>query len=410
MTDTIRTLLRRAGTAAGLLLLAEPALAELGLNMTRGVTPFSEEVYRLHMLIFWICVAIGVVVFGAMFISMYQHRKSRGAEPAQFQHNTRLEAVWTVIPFLILVVMAVPATQTLVEMEDTSEYEMTVKVTGYQWMWGYEYVDEGVSFISKLDEASNRVRQLNSGEDPASVDNYLLNVDNPLVLPVDTKVRFLITAADVIHSWWVPALGWKRDAIPGYMNEAWTMIREEGTYRGQCAELCGKDHGFMPVVIKAVSKEEFRDWLAEQSGREAIQVAQEAATKESPAAAQETDAEQAGTATDAQPAPGGDWSMAIAMEQGERVYTRQCAACHQPNGQGMPPAFPPIVGSPSVEGDVTGHLDVVVNGAPGTAMQAFGDLLSDEDIAAVVTYERNAWGIESGDLVKPADVAAFKEQ
>jgi cytochrome c oxidase subunit 2 len=232
------------------------------LNMTRGVTDVSEMVYDLHMLIFWICVVIGVVVFGAMGYAMWKFRKSKGAVPdTSFTHSTRLEIVWTTIPILILVGMAWPATTTLMKMYDTTESELTVKVIGYQWLWRYEYHGKDVSFASLLDRDSNYARQIGSTLDPREVPHYLLNVDKPLVLPVDTKVRFVITADDVIHSWWVPAFGWKMDAIPGFVNEAWTNIKVPGTYRGQCAELCGKDHGFMPIVVEAVTREEFAAWV-----------------------------------------------------------------------------------------------------------------------------------------------------
>ncbi len=255
--------------AEALLLAAMPALADWSaLNMTRGVTESSEDVYRLHMIILWICVVIGVIVFGAMFYAILRHRKSRGVEPAQFHHSTAVEIAWTVVPLIILVSMAVPATRVLIDMEDTSGAEMTVIVTGYQWLWGYEYVGEDVQIYSRLDDASNRARQLGSDIDPRSVEHYLQNVDNPLVLPTNTRLRFQITSADVIHSWWVPALGWKKDAIPGYVNETWTEILEPGVYRGQCAELCGRDHGFMPIVVEAVPPEEYRQWLAEQNGGE----------------------------------------------------------------------------------------------------------------------------------------------
>ncbi|MEM9301453.1 MAG: cytochrome c oxidase subunit II [Pseudomonadota bacterium] len=255
---------------AALLAAALPAAAELGLNMPKGVTPFSRDVYDLHMLILWICVIIGVVVFGAMFVSMFLHRKSRGHEAAQFTHSTKAEIIWTVIPVLILVGMAYPATKTLVTMHQTGDAEMTVKITGYQWKWKYDYIEDGVSFLSNLDRSSDAARQLNSGIDPASVENYLLDVDKPLVLPTNTKIRFLITADDVIHSWWIPQFGWKRDAIPGFVNEGWTYIEEPGVYRGQCAELCGKDHGFMPIVVIAKPKDEYVAWVAEQRGETLI--------------------------------------------------------------------------------------------------------------------------------------------
>ncbi len=239
------------------------------LNMTPGVTETSRQVYDLHMLILWICVVIGIIVFGAMGYAMFAFRKSKGAVPAKWSHNTTAEIIWTVIPVLILVAMAWPATKTLIHMADTDDAELTVKVTGYQWLWRYEYIGTDVNFVSKLDRDSDRTRMLGSGLNPADVrvgeqNTYLLNVDNPLVLPTDTKVRFVITANDVIHAWWVPVLGWKQDAIPGYINEAWTRIDTPGTYRGQCAELCGKDHGFMPIVIEAVPREQFDAWLAQK--------------------------------------------------------------------------------------------------------------------------------------------------
>ncbi|MDX1571111.1 MAG: cytochrome c oxidase subunit II [Xanthomonadales bacterium] len=257
-------------TTVAALALSAPAAAEYGLNMTRGVSPFADRVYDLHMLILWICVVIGVLVFGAMFVSMYLHRKSRGHQPAQFTHSTKAEIIWTIIPILILVGMAIPATKTLIFMEQTGDAEMTVKITGYQWLWKYDYIEDDVSFISTLDEESNRARQLGSGIDPGTVPNYLLNVNEPLVLPTNTKIRFLITAEDVIHSWWVPDFGWKRDAIPGFVNEAWVLIEEPGTYRGQCAELCGKDHGFMPIVVEAVPPAQYTAWVAEQKGETLI--------------------------------------------------------------------------------------------------------------------------------------------
>jgi len=250
--------------AATWLLLAAPGLTGNQINMTRGVTSQSVINYNLHMTLLWVCIVIGVIVFSAMFVSIVLHRKSRGHEAARFTHSTKAEVVWTIIPVLILVVMAVPATSALINMEIAPETEMTVKITGFQWRWKYEYVEDDISFISSLDPASNAARRLASGEDPANVDNYLLEVDNPLVLPADTRIKFLITADDVIHSWWVPALGWKRDAIPGFINEAWTEIEEPGVYRGQCAELCGKDHGFMPIVLHVLPRDEYVAWAMQR--------------------------------------------------------------------------------------------------------------------------------------------------
>ncbi len=251
--------------AATWLALVAPGMTGNEINMTRGVTSQSANHFDLHMIVLWICVVIGIGVFTVMFTSILLHRKSRGHEPAKFSHSTKAEIIWTIIPVLILVVMAVPATTALVRMEDSSGAEMTIKITAFQWRWKYEYLDQDISFISSLDRTSNEARRINSGIDPESVDNYLLNVDNPLVLPVGKKIKFLITADDVIHSWWVPALGWKRDAIPGFINSAWTNIDEPGTYRGQCAELCGKDHGFMPIVVIALPENEFEAWVTEQT-------------------------------------------------------------------------------------------------------------------------------------------------
>jgi cytochrome c oxidase subunit 2 len=262
----------RIGGLLALLALSTGALAapeRWQLNMTPGVTATSHDVFQLHMLILWICVAIGIVVFGAMFYAMFKFRKSQGAVAATWSHNTTAEIIWTVIPVLILLGMAWPATKTLVRMADTGDADMTVKITGYQWKWRYEYLGEDVNFMSSLSRAADEARQLGSGIDPTSIDNYLLDVDRPLVLPTNTKVRFVITADDVIHAWWVPALGWKQDAIPGFINEAWTEITEPGVYRGQCAELCGKDHGFMPIVVIAKPKAEFDAWLAEQKAANA---------------------------------------------------------------------------------------------------------------------------------------------
>ncbi len=258
-------------TSGVLLLWSMAAVAESGwlqLNMPRGVTAVSREVYDLHMLILWICVVIGVLVFGVMFYSMYFHRKSRGVKPAQFHESTKVEVVWTLVPLFILVGMAVPATKTLITMEDTRDTEMTVKITGYQWRWQYEYLDQDISFFSTLSTPREQIYNLAEKNT-----DYILEVDNPLVLPVDPRIRLLTTSADVIHSWWVPDLGWKRDAIPGFINDNWTLIEEPGIYRGVCAELCGRDHAYMPIVLHAVSKEEFAEWVQQQQQSTAISAA-----------------------------------------------------------------------------------------------------------------------------------------
>ncbi|NND43775.1 MAG: cytochrome c oxidase subunit II [Xanthomonadales bacterium] len=369
-----------AVTAAFWLMLAAPGLTGNEINMPVGVTPQSVTHYELHMTILWICVVIGILVFTAMFTSIVLHRKSRGHQPAQFSHSTKAEIAWTIIPVLILVGMAIPATTALVKMEDASGAEMTVKITGFQWKWKYEYLEDDIAFISTLKADSNAARQLHSGINPAEVENYLLDVDKPLVLPVGRKIKFLITADDVLHAWWVPDLGWKRDAIPGFINEAWTYIETPGTYRGQCAELCGKDHGFMPVVVEALPEAEYLAWVQSQKSagdQEAVRAQQE-------------------------------WTTAELMARGESVYASQCATCHQADGTGLPPAFPALAGSELVNGPVEGPLAVVVNGREGTAMQAFSDLVSDSDIAAVLTYIRNSFGNESGDAVQPTEVSDFE--
>jgi len=263
-----RTILNRLHSAALALFasaFAPAALADWALNMPVGVTEVSKEVYGLHMLILGVCVAIAIVVFGVMIVSIFLHRKSRGVEPAQFYHSTKAEIIWTVIPIIILIAMAVPAAEGLIKVEDTRNADMTVKVTGYQWRWRYDYLDHDIGFYSTLDRESNQARRVNSGTDPFSVENYLLEVDHPLVVPVGAKVRLLLTAADVLHAWWVPDLAVKKDAIPGYINEAWFKADVPGIYRGQCAELCGRDHGFMPVVVHVLERDEYDAWLVEQT-------------------------------------------------------------------------------------------------------------------------------------------------
>ena len=358
----------------------QPAWAEYGLNMPEGVTPLSRNIYDLHMLIFYICCVIAVVVFGVMFWSIFRHRKSRGVTAAQFHHHTTVEIIWTAIPMLILILMAIPATKSLILIESTGDSDLTIKVTGYQWRWHYQYIEEDFGFYSSLAPESNEARQLKSGIDPSGIENYLLEVDNPVVVPVNTKIRFMTTAADVIHAWWVPALGWKRDSIPGFINESWAIIEEEGTYRGQCAELCGRDHAFMPIVLKAVSEDEYYDWAGD------MMVA----------------------ALDADVGADREWAMDELLERGEQVYSTFCVACHQVNGMGIPGAFKPLVGSPVTTGPLEGHIDTVMNGVAGTAMAPFGMQLNDVDIASVITYERNSWGNEMGDMVQPSTIAASR--
>ncbi|MFC0708913.1 cytochrome c oxidase subunit II [Azorhizophilus paspali] len=352
------------------------AQAAWNVNMRPGVTEVSRSVFDLHMTIFWICVAIGVLVFSTMFWSMFAHRRSRRPQPAHFHENTRVEVLWTVIPLLILIAMAVPATRTLLHIYDPSEPDLDIQVTGYQWKWHYKYLGEDVEFFSNLATDRNAI-----GNQAPKNDHYLLEVDEPLVIPAGVKVRFLVTAADVIHSWWVPELAVKKDAIPGFINETWTRVAEPGLYRGQCTELCGKDHGFMPVVVEVKAPADYAAWLAGKKAAVAKATAQ------------------AGKA----------WTLEELVAQGEQVYRTTCAACHQPTGEGLPPAFPALKGSKIATGPKAGHMNIVINGKPGTAMAAFGKQLSDVDLAAVITYERNAFGNALGDSVTPQDIHAFRQ-
>ncbi len=341
------------------------------LNMPIGVSTISHEIYNLHMLIFWICVVIGVGVFGAMLWAMYFHRKSIGHEAENWHEHLGVELVWTIVPIFILVAMAWPATKTLIDLYDTSDAEIDIRVTGMQWKWQYEYLGEGVQYLSELSTSLDEIYNIEpKGE------FYLQEVNNHLVIPVDTKVRFLLTGADVIHSFWVPDFAIKKDAIPGYITETWVEVTQTGVYRGECTELCGQGHAFMPVVVNVVEKDEYQFWLAEKK-QEALDIA---------ALTQVT------------------FTMEELVERGEEAYLRSCAACHQANGQGIPPAFPALAGSAIVTGPVEAHLEIGVNGVAGTVMQAFGPLLSELDLAAILTYQRNAWGNDMGDVVQPIDV------
>lgn len=361
-------------SAIAMLAVAGSAWAD-ELNMREGVTQISRTVYDLHMTILIICAVIGVVVFGAMLYSMLAHRKAMGYTPATWHEHTGVEILWTVIPFVILVVMAIPSTQALIEMYDTGGEDMTVEVRGYQWKWEYKYLDEDRNqqfrFFSTLATPPEQIRgKADKGE------NYLLEVDKPLVIPTGRKVRFLLTSNDVIHAFWVPDFGIKRDAIPGILNDIWTIVDEPGIYRGQCAELCGKDHGFMPIVVDARSPADFEAWHSETL----------IAFREHEAMVNTV------------------FEPAELMRLGEEVYAKNCASCHLANGDGIPPVFPALRASPIVRGERLMHILKVVNGVPGTAMQAFGLQLNAAEIAAVVHYERQAWGNQAGDITQPADV------
>ena len=355
--------------------------ADNKLNLTEGVTPLSHEIYNLHMYILWVCVVIGLLVYGILAYSIINHRKSKGVVPAKFHENTKLEIVWTVIPFVILLAMAIPATRVMLDAYDTADSDLTIKVTGYQWKWRYEYIGEGVDFFSTLDAKSNEARQQGSEISPASVENYLLNVDNPLVIPINKKIRFLFTAADVIHSWWVPDFGWKKDTIPGFVTDGWVKVEKPGTYRGQCTELCGRDHGFMPIVVIAKTEEDYAQWLAEKKGQ-------------TQAEEQQAKVEAAATFT-----------LDDLVAKGKTVYDANCASCHQAGGEGIPGTFPAITGSAVATGPIADHIDVIANGK-GQMMPAFGAMLQPAEIAAVVTYQRNGLGNSVGDMAQPSDIPA----
>lgn len=353
------------------------AHADYTLNLMRGVTQVSNEIYDLHMLVLWICVFIGIAVFGTMFYSIFHHRKSKGHKAAQFHENTTVEIIWTIIPTLILVAMAIPATKAVIDLDKVQDSDMTIKVTGKQWYWDYEYLDSGLHFESHLDEASEKAHRVSS-IDPRSVPNYLLNVDKPLVVPVKTKIRFLFTAADVIHSWWVPDLGWKKDANPGFINDAWTSVDKPGVYRGQCTELCGRDHGFMPIVVIAMEKEQYDAWVkAELEKQNAL-----------PDLSKQT--------------------RASLLLKGESVYLTNCVACHQIDGKGISGWYPALSGSAKVTGDVHQLIGFVQAGT--SKMPAFKKLPADQ-LAGLITYIRNApdLGNKVGDELQACHALSLDE-
>ena len=381
----------RGVLGGGVLLWASSAVAQVKdmpggprvnqLNLHEGVTPIANDIMWLHWMMLIICTVIFIGVFGVMFYSIIMHRKSRGAVPAKFHEHVGIEVAWTVIPFIIVIAMALPATRTVVAMKDTSSADLTVKVTGYQWKWGYEYVDGPASGVKLLSTLSTPAEQI-TGSAPRS-DTYLMEVDNELVVPVDKKVRIVLTAADVIHSWMVPELGVKQDAIPGFLRDTWFRAQKTGTYRGQCAELCGKDHAFMPIVVRVVSQADYDQWAAEQ--QKALASAADDPTRK--------------------------YTKEELVARGEKVYGSACVACHQANGKGMPPAFPPLDAAKIVQDPHKEQVLTVLNGRPGTGMVAFRDQLNDVEIAAVVTYTRNAWsnaGKGQDPIVQPAEVTALR--
>lgn len=359
-------------------LFANLASGAWNLNLQTPVTESAQLAYDLHAGMLWLVSIIFFGVFSVLGYSLYAHRKSRGHKPSQFHDNTAVEILWTVVPFVILVVIAIPATTSLVAMRDTSLSDVTIKATGHQWKWGYEYLSgdaAGIKFMSVLATPQEQIKGLTpKGE------HYLLEVDRPLVVPVNKKIRILTTSADVLHDWSVPAFAVRTDAVPGFIHETWFRANQEGTFRGQCAELCGKDHAFMPVVVEVVSEQKYALWTSEQK------------------------ALLAASAEDVNKV----WTHAEQIAYGEKVYVANCAACHQVAGTGLPPAIPALVGSKVIKGPKTSHISLVLNGKPGTAMASFAAMLNDSDLAAVVAYERNAWSNKSGETIQPTEVAALR--
>lgn len=383
------------------------AMADWQMDLMPGVTDISQQVFDMHRQMLYWCIGIGIVVFAVMFYSIFAHRKSRGHQAAHFHESAAVEIAWTIVPFIILIIMAIPATQLLIDMDDTSNADLTIKVTGSRWKWHYEYLDyQGddqlkLAFHSTLSTPPDQINRpllaaglfpqgtakdtYNAeGNYPVQGENYNLEVDNPMVVPTGSKVRVLLTADDVIHAWWVPDFAVKKDAIPGFINEVWFKVPEDkpGIYRGKCAELCGKDHAFMPIVVEAKSSADFSQWLAQ---------GQEAQKQAELAAAQSVDK---------------TFTQEELMAEGEKEYMARCSACHQATGQGLPPTFPALAGSAIAQGPVADHINIVKNGK--NAMPAFGTTLSPKVLASIITYERNAWGNTPKDgvqLVQPKDVA-----
>lgn len=383
----------RAPTLAAALLAPVLAAADYAVDILPPASPMAQDAYDLHWGILWVCVAIFFLVFGAMFWSIFKHRRSVGAKAAQFHENTTVEIIWTVVPLVVLVAMAWPATRTMLEMKDASNSDVSIKVTAYQWRWEYDYQQAGLRFNSSLSTPRDQIEEY--GKPGATKNaNYLLEVDRPMVVPVGKKVRLLITSNDVIHGWYVPQLGVNQYGIPGFVKDAWFTATKVGTFRGQCSQICGKEHGYMPIVVEVKSPEDYAKWVvAEKAKMPPLEAAPVAAAVAAPAAAQED--------------PDKKWTTEELKAKGEKIYAATCAACHQPTGKGLAPAFPPLAGSKVVNGPKAGQLAIVLHGKPGTAMASFAHL-SDSDLAAVITHTRTSWG-NKGDAVQPADVKAARK-
>lgn len=376
---TLGAMLLAAGLPSWAVVDSQGGPAVLQLNLQTPVTQIAQQIYSIHTLMLIICLVIFIAVFGVMFYSIFKHRKSVGHKPATFHESTAVEIAWTVVPFLIVIGMALPATKTVVAMKDTSNADLTIKATGMQWKWGYDYLKgegEGINFLQNLATPAAQI----TDSTQVKSDNYLIEVDNEMVVPVNKKVRIVTTANDVIHAWAVPAFGVKQDAIPGFVRDTWFKAEKIGTYRGQCSELCGKDHAFMPIVVKVVSAEDYTAWVD---------------GKKKEMAAQADD-------------PAKVWTVDELKVRGEKLYAANCAACHQANGKGVPGAFPALEGSAMVVGPKAPQIDILLNGK--NAMPAWKSVLSDTEIAAVITYTRNSWSNKAAEnIVQPAEVLAARK-
>ncbi|MGZ5035732.1 MAG: cytochrome c oxidase subunit II [Usitatibacter sp.] len=398
--------LRAFAASAAALLVSTASRADYHVDILPPATPISREIYDLHYGILWVCVVIFVIVFGAMFWSIFKHRRSAGAKASQFHENTTVEVIWTIIPFVILIGMAYPATRTVLDMKDTTNADMSILVTASQWKWEYDYQHEGIKFRSNLSTPRDQIEERDGKVGAPKNADYLLEVDNPMVVPVGKRVRVLITSNDVIHGWYVPQLGINQYGIPGFIKDAWFSLDKPGTYRGQCSQICGKEHAYMPIVVVAKSADDYAAWVKDMKAKMPPPPAAAAPAPEAPAQVA------AAPGAPASGAPAADtnkkWTLDELKAAGEKLYAGNCAACHQPTGKGMPPAFPALDGSKTVTGPKAAHIATVLKGRPGTAMAPFAHL-SDSDLAAIVTYERNAWGNHTGEAVQPADIAAGRK-
>jgi cytochrome c oxidase subunit 2 len=382
-------------TFAGLALMgAASAFAGYDVDILPPASAVAKEIYDLHWAILYVCAAIFVVVFGAMFWSLFMHRRAMGAKAAQFHENTTVEILWTIIPFVILIGMAYPATKTVLDMKDASNPDISIKVTAFQWGWDYDYLKEGVRFTSLLSTPRNQIEDWDHKATLPRNEHYLLEVNNNVVVPVGKKVRLLITSNDVIHGWYVPQLGVNQYGIPGFVKDAWFKIEKPGIYRGQCSQICGKEHGFMPIVVEALAVAEYDKWV----------VAQKAKMPAPAPAAEAAPAQVAAVAED----PNKKWTLDELKAKGADVYAANCVACHQATGKGMPPAFPPLDGSKVVNGPKAAQIALELAGKPNTAMASFARL-SDSELAAVITHTRNSWGNKTGEAIQPSEIKAARK-